>query len=66
MTPLRERIIGALALQPMPINQVAKCLSVQPETARVALNRLAAHGRVRRHGWAQYKHGKACLFEIAA
>ena len=66
MTPLRERIIGALALQPMPINQLAKCLSVQPETARMALVRLAAHGRVRRHGWAQCKRGKACLFEIAA
>jgi predicted ArsR family transcriptional regulator len=64
MTPLRERVVGALRLQPMSINQVARCLSVSAETARESLHRLERRGVVRVHGWVQAKRGKAMSFEV--
>lgn len=64
MTPLRDRVVGALRLQPMSIEQVARCLSVTSETARVSLRRLERRGAVRVHGWVQAKRGKATAFEV--
>ena len=65
MTPLRERITGALRLQPMSITQVARCLSVEPETARQALRRLERKGAVRVHGWIRRGRYNALAFEVA-
>ena len=66
MTPLRERIVGALQLQPMTQRQIAMCLSVTQQTASQAMNRLAKKGAIRPHGWGKGKRGNAALFEICA
>lgn len=65
MTPLRERVIGALQLQPMSIQQVARCLSIHPETARMSLRRLERRGSVRVNGWTRARKGKAVAFELS-
>lgn len=44
MTPLPERILGALALSPMTVRQLGKCLSVSDRTIR---NRMPADRIVR-------------------
>lgn len=62
MTPLRERVIAALQLQPMSIEQLARCLSVQPETARVSLRRLQRRGAVEVSGWGWARQGKAVAY----
>lgn len=65
--PLRERIVGALRLQPMTESAVARCLCVTQQTANSALNRLCRRGEVRRHGWEKRKGRPAAqLFEVRA
>lgn len=65
--PLRVRIVGALALQPMTNNGVARCLSITQQAAHSALTRLCKRGKVRRHGWEKHKGRPAAqLFEITA
>ncbi len=68
MTPLRDRIIGALRLAPMTINEVSRCLSVHQETARKAVASLCQSGTVRRRTGIKRRHcgATAFRFEIAA
>jgi len=37
MTPLRDRILGALRLQPMTAAELARCLSAHPTSVRKRL-----------------------------
>lgn len=50
---LCNRIVGALALRPMTIKQLATCLSVTPEGARFAVESQVRRGFVRRRGFAR-------------
>lgn len=58
MTPLRDRIIGALQLQPMTISELARCLSVQPASIRSRIREIDVQqvGTMRTHGrpWIRY------------
>ena len=64
MNPLRNRILGALSLQPMTINCIARCLSVTPQTAQDSVSRLCRRGKVRRNGHARRKGYAPALFEV--
>lgn len=59
MIPLRERIPAALALQPMTVDQLARCLSVQRNTVRRALLladvRPAGTVRTKGRPWIRYE-----------
>jgi len=52
MTPLRDRILGALRLQPMTAAELARCLSVRPTSVRQRLLEIGAKrvGTVRTKG----------------
>lgn len=58
MTPLRERILGALRLQPMTVAELARCLSVRPMSVRKLLRELDVRrvGTIRTKGrpWIRY------------
>lgn len=58
MTPLRERIPAALSLQPMTVDQLARCLSVHTTSIRRVLNAIGAEriGTQRTKGrpWIRY------------
>jgi predicted ArsR family transcriptional regulator len=60
--PVRERIPSVLALQPMTVEQLAKCLSVHPHTIRRALP-LAG---VRRAGTERSNGRPWIRYEVAA
>lgn len=62
--PLRQRIVSALRLQPMPARQIATCLSVHYESARMSLVRLERRGKVRRRGFDRGVRPPAQLFEV--
>lgn len=64
--PIRERVVRALALQPMTIRTVARCLSVTQQSANEAMNRMCRRGDIRRHGWERRKGRAAQLFEVLA
>ena len=63
---LGRRVVGALALSPMTINSLARCLCVTPQSAQGALVRLERSGLVQRRGWERRKGAAAHLFELAA
>jgi len=52
---LGDRIVGALALRPMTIQQLATCLCASDEGARAALNTQIDQGFVRRHGFVRHR-----------
>lgn len=56
--PIHVRVIAALELQPMTVEQLAKCLSAHPTTIRRNLPMSGAHrlGTVRTKGrpWIRY------------
>ena len=58
MNALRDRILGALRLQPMTVAELALCLSVQPMSVRQRLLELDVKrvGTVRTKGrpWIRY------------
>jgi len=47
MTPLPDRILGALALQPMTIRQLARCLSASHGYTQNLLENMRVSRRVR-------------------
>lgn len=49
MSPLRDRILGALRLQPMTVVQLSICLTMGSNTVRVALDDLSSRCRVSRY-----------------
>lgn len=50
MTPLRDRIPGALALQPMTVDQLARCLTASRSAVRTAVVALRDAKVIRRTG----------------
>jgi len=66
MTPLRDRIPSALALQPMTVDQLARCLTSNLGTVSRVVQALRDGGVIRRTGsvstkgraWPQYDLAK--------
>lgn len=62
MTSLADRILGVLVLQPMTVEQLARCLCVHPSTIRRAL----PVAGVRRAGTERTKGRPWIRYEVAA
>lgn len=58
MTSLADRILGALALQPMTVDQLSRCLSCSRSAVRRWLRAMRQESVVRCNGRQQGKNGR--------